>query len=129
SQAGVLLGAIGSTAWNLFEAVGRFDDERREAGRAIRARVAEALEADELALPLAQALRGAQDDAVRLLAPPAAETTPPAGPSRAERWREIQAETRVPPAEGSASLRKYLESLNQRQRERVRVSWRVEDKD
>src|SRR5439155_26493918 len=85
SQAAALVGALTSTAWNLFAAVGRLADERHAAGQAIRARVGEALEADELAAPLASALKGAQDDAVRLLAPPP-DMPPPGAPPRGEHW-------------------------------------------
>src|SRR5262249_767861 len=130
SQASALVGALTSTAWNLFDAVGRLDDERSGAGQAIRARVTEALEADELAGPVDVALKGAQADAVRLLAPPlpSPDTAPPDAP-RGERWREIQSKGPLAPKEAIATLRDYLESLNAQLRDRVRVSWRVEDKD
>lgn len=128
SQASGLVGALTSTAWNLFEAVGRLDGERHEAGQAIRRRVAEALEADELAMPLAATLKAAQDDAVRLLAPPRVEEPPATSTSR-ERWRDLRTQAALPSSEAVASLRDYLESLDAAQRRRVRVSWRVEDKD
>lgn len=129
SRAATTVGALASTAWNLFDAVMRLDDERHAAAEAIRARVAEALEADELASPLAGALKDAQDTAVRLLAPPAVDASPREGAPRTEHWREIQAKRQLPPAQATATLREYLESLNSSQRDRVRVSWRVEDKD
>jgi len=131
SQASALVGVLTSTAWNLFDAVGRLGDERHGAGQAIRTRVTEALEADELAAPLAVALKGAQEDAVRLLAPPppAPDTAPPDVRPRAERWREIQSKGPLAAGEAIATLRDYLESLNAQLRDRVRVSWRVEDKD
>jgi hypothetical protein len=133
SQASALVGALTSTAWNLFDAVGRLSDDRHAAGQAIRARVAEALEADELAAPLAAALKGAQDDAVRLLAPPPPDmppiVTPTDVPPRGERWREIRAKNQLTSANAIQTLRDYLDSLNKPQRDRVRVSWRVEDRD
>jgi hypothetical protein len=129
NQATALVGALTSTAWNLFDAVGRLSDERHAAGQAIRARVANALEADELAAPLAVALKGAQDDAVRLLAPPTPDAPPPDVGARGERWREIKSRSQLTSAEAFATLRDYLESLNTIERDRVRVSWRVEDKD
>jgi hypothetical protein len=131
SQASALVGALTSTAWNLFDAVGRLGDERHVAGQAIRARVTEALDADELAAPLAVALKSAQEDAVRLLAPPptARDTAPPDVRPRGERWREIQSKGPLAATEAITTLRDYLESLNAQLRDRVRVSWRVEDKD
>jgi hypothetical protein len=66
---------------------------------------------------------------VRLLAPPAPDMPPPDVRSRGERWREIQSKSQLTPAEAIATLRDYLESLNKVQRDRMRVSWRVEDKD
>lgn len=128
SQGSGLVGALTSTAWNLFEAVGRLDGERHEAGQAIRRRVAEALEADELAMPLAATLKAAQDDAVRLLAPPRVDA-PPVPNAPREHWRELRTQAALPSSEAVASLRDYLESLDAAQRRRVRVSWRVEDKD
>jgi hypothetical protein len=93
--------------------------------------VAEALEADELAVPLAAALKTAQDDAVRLLVPPQTDPTPPppVPPLPGQRWREIKARDQLTHAEAVETLRAYLESLTKAQRERVRISWRVEDKD
>lgn len=129
SQASALVGALTSTAWNLFDAVGRLGDERQAAGEAIRSRVADALEADELAAPLGVALKGAQEDAVRLLAPPPPDVPPSDVRRRGERWREIQAKSQLTSGEAIATLRDYLESLDIAQRDRVRVSWRVEDKD
>jgi hypothetical protein len=129
SQSSAVVGALTSTAWNLFEAVERLGDDRHVAGQAIRARVADALEADELAAPLAVALKGAQEDAVRLLAPPAPDMPTTGVHPRGERWREIHAKSQLASAQAIATLREYLESLNTTQRDRVRVSWRVEDKD
>jgi hypothetical protein len=129
SQSTALVGALMSTAWNLFEAVGRLEDDRHAAGEGIRRRVAEALEADELALPLAAALKSAQDDAVRLLAPPRPDPSPTNTPPRGERWREIRAQSPMPPADAVSTLREFLESLSPARRGRVRASWRVEDKE
>lgn len=123
AQASAIVGALTSTAWNLFEAVGRLNDERHAAGQAIRARVGEALEADELAVPLSAALKRAQDDAVALLTPPPPPTR------RAESWHEIKAMDHLTSADAVATLTKYLDSLDKTRAERVRVSWRVEDKD
>ncbi|WP_291980612.1 hypothetical protein [Luteitalea sp.] len=130
SQSSALVAAFTSTAWDLFEAVDRLVDERQVAGRALRQRVAEALEADELAVPLAPTLRAAQGDAVRLLAPPPPPPRPTgAGGPAATRWREIKASSELPSASAVDTLRSYLDSLDEARRTRVRVSWRVEDKD
>ena len=91
--------------------------------------MSEALEADELAASLAVALKSAQDDAVRLLAPPPSDAPPPTVPTRVGHWRELQAKNQLTSAESIAALHDYLDSLDKAQRERVRVSWRVEDKD
>jgi hypothetical protein len=131
SQSSALVTALNSTAWDLFDAVGRLDDDRRTAGQAIRARVAEALEADELAASLAVALKRGQDDAVRLLVPGRKEEKEKkeerGGPDA--QWRQIEAKDRLTFTEATTTLHKCVESLNETQRNRVRVSWRVEDKD
>jgi hypothetical protein len=122
-----LVSALDSTAWDLFNAVGRLTDERAVAGQGLRQRIAEALEADELAVNLASTLKGAQSDAVRLLAgtpsPPAVTPPRPAG------WREVQARTRVAPRDAIAELESYVRTVDRGRLERLAVSWRVEEKE
>src|SRR5690606_4199147 len=67
ARARPLVEALEGAAWQLIESVGQLTDDRAEAGHAIRQRVADALEADELAVPLAPAIKAAQDEATRLL--------------------------------------------------------------
>jgi hypothetical protein len=124
SRGAGLVSALESTAWDLFEAVGRLADDRAEAARLLRNRVAEALEADELAVNLAMTLRSAQADAVRLLAPPDGGIPPkPIG------WREVQSRTRLSAHEAITQLQTYLASVEDARRDRLAVSWRVEEKE
>ncbi|HEY5616347.1 MAG TPA: hypothetical protein VIK60_00295 [Vicinamibacterales bacterium] len=127
SRTSALVAALDSTAWDLFEAVGRLADDRTGAGMAIRRRVAEALEADELAVSLAPALKSAQADAVRLLASPT--PPPPVDVPRSAGWREVRSETRVPAKVAVKEITDYVAGLDSSRQEHVVISWRVEEKD
>lgn len=63
-------GILESTNWEVFEALGALGDERAAVAQGLRARVAEALQHDELGLALGGALRAAQSDALRLIVKP-----------------------------------------------------------
>jgi hypothetical protein len=80
--------AVNAAAWDIISTAAGLSDQRRMAAEGIRARVAEALEADEHTVPLAPVLQEAQRRASRLLAetvapgprPPDVETPMPEGP-------------------------------------------------
>jgi hypothetical protein len=126
SRAFALVSGLDSSSWDLFEAVGRLAGERAAAGQTIRQRLAEAFEADELAVSLAQALKDAQQQAVKLLADTPPVPSPPAGPVAG--WQVVSTEDRVPAGAAVDRLQKQLDRLDDERRKRAVVSWRIEEK-
>ena len=127
-----LLRAIEETQWTILEAAGRLADARAEAAKAIRARVAEALCKDELALALAPALRSAQDEAARLLADvpkPKPGPEPPPPPPPPQGWRLVDAEAgkTLDDEEGRRALGRIEKELKPGRR--LTISWRIEEKE
>ena len=78
-NAAALRQQLESTNWEIFDALARLTDERKQQARKIHDEVYEALQSDEHAIGLAAALRGAQSKAVRLLTE--VEPAAPAPPS------------------------------------------------
>lgn len=72
--------AIGLAAWDIISTAAGLTDQRRAAAEGLRARVAEALEADEHVARLQPALKDAQLRAGRLLAEAAPPPSPPQPP-------------------------------------------------
>ena len=66
-KAAELEGNLETAGWDIFEAIGKFDDERKVAAAEILADVRQALAADEHVTALAPALKGTHVRAVRLL--------------------------------------------------------------
>jgi len=84
-SAGDVAAAIRSTNWEVFEAVAKLGDSRRDDAAAIRRRVCAALGADEFAVGLGPVLQAEQSKALRLLVtvdvPPPPPGTPPPPPA------------------------------------------------
>lgn len=76
-SAAALERGVAAAAWDIIQSAAGLTDQRRPAAEGLRARIAEALEADEHAVALEPVLRDVQTRASRLLA----EAAPPAGPS------------------------------------------------
>ena len=73
--------ALTGVSWDIIESGASLTDSRRPAADALRTRLAEALAADEHALPLRPALKDAQARASRLLAEPIGTARPTSSPS------------------------------------------------
>jgi hypothetical protein len=69
-KASELEGNLETAGWEIFEAIGKLDDERKATAAEILAEVRQALAADEHVMGLAPALKGAHARAVRLLTKP-----------------------------------------------------------
>ena len=84
SKAAELEGNLETAGWEIFEAIGKLDDERKATAEAILADVRQALAADEHVTALAPALKGTHARAVRLLTkvvpPPQPPVVPPVAP-------------------------------------------------
>jgi hypothetical protein len=78
-----LEGNLDTANWEIFEAVAKLSDERKQAAEQILAEVRQALTSDEHVVQLAPALKGAQAKAVRLLTK-SAPTPPTKHPERPE---------------------------------------------
>jgi hypothetical protein len=96
-KAGVLLGVLESTNWEIFEAIGKFLGAKKSQADSIRSSVVEALRRDEHVQSLGPALKDAQSRALQLLTeltptppvtqppsptPPPVPTPPPLRPGR-----------------------------------------------
>ncbi len=137
-----VLDALRRTKWQLLEAVAVLSDGRREAGRLVRDRTAEALEKDEIAIALAPALHDSEERAVQLLSQqprpvePARQpdpVVPPAGlkpipvPVGVKVLKEeVRAELDAPTfGKVSDDIRS---TLQQNPGSKLWISWRVEKK-
>lgn len=124
-KAAELEGNLGTAGWEIFEAIGKLDDERKATADAILADVRQALAADEHVTTLAPALKGAHARAVRLLtkapppSPPPPPPPPPPGPEVVD-----QGETRdltLPAAQ--EMLGKLGRRVKEGQSVRINVGW------
>ncbi len=75
-RAAELEGNLEAISWDLFAAIGKFEDERRDAAQLILQETRQALASDEHAVQLAATLKGAQAKAVALLSSQTATATP-----------------------------------------------------
>jgi len=76
-KAAELEGNLETAGWEIFEAIGKLDDERKATAAEILAEARQALAADEHVTALAPALKGAHAQAVRLLTKPVPPPKPP----------------------------------------------------
>jgi hypothetical protein len=131
-SAGEVVGALESTNWEVFEAVGRLSDERAPVAQGVRKRVVEALSRDELAVALGPALRAAQSDALRLLVevhpppppPPPGRPAPPKAPP-GDVVVEEGPEAELKPAEAQPLLKRLQERLQKDPTLRLRLTWKL----
>jgi hypothetical protein len=79
-SAAELRDVVNAAAWEIISTAAGLSDQRRAAAQGLHARIAEALEADEHAVPLRSALRDAQTRASSLLAETVVPTPPPPRP-------------------------------------------------
>jgi hypothetical protein len=75
-KAGVLLGVLESTNWEIFEAAGKLPTDKQSRAESIRSSVAKALRLDEHVCALGPALKDAQSQALKLLTEVATPTSP-----------------------------------------------------
>jgi hypothetical protein len=135
TKASELEGNLATANWEIFEALAKLVDDRREEAASILGEVRAALTSDEHVLELAPALKGAQARAVRLLTKPtkaeqANRNEPPApGPRPATGSRVIQrGEKRdLSPAAAKVFLDNLANELSDGQSARVDVNWVIEE--
>jgi hypothetical protein len=81
-KAEALSGVLDGTNWEVFDALRKLNDERREPAQGTLARVAEALSADEYAIALAPILQDAQSKGLKLLTDTKEQQVKPPPPRR-----------------------------------------------
>ena len=139
SKAAQLAGILDGTNWEIFDAIGRLNDERQTQANSIRESVRQAIEADEHVIALGPTLKEAQFKAVRLLtetpklvdpAPgPTPQPKPPEMKPPKSTRRIVASESRenLTLADANTLLSKLSENLQQGQDIKLNVSWIVED--
>jgi hypothetical protein len=143
-KASDLAAVLEAAEWGILHAACELPDARAEEGRAIRAMLALAFEADELATALGSSLKTAQAEAITLIRrvpppqppsvvgppvavgpdPVVADPAPPVGTSR--RFVGAGTAADVTPAEASAELDKIRDAMKQSRECRLTLSWRVD---
>jgi hypothetical protein len=130
AKAGELAATLDTFNWEILDAVGRLDDERQAAAAEVDRIVREALSADEHAVLLAPALKGAQSTAVRLLTRQPQVTPPMVKPIQdptGDRGRNVQQGQKD--GLGLAEARQELELLERKAQPgttvTVSLSWRI----
>jgi hypothetical protein len=131
-------GNLDTANWDIFEAVAKLTDERKQAAEQILADVHQALASDEHVVQLAPALKEAQARAVRLLTKPAPEPPPrhpePPKPNVVTQPPTVGVRTVSQGAEQNLSLqsaRQLLERLSAEvstgQSARISIGWVIEE--
>ena len=131
-KAAALSGTIQTANWEIFEAIGKLTDERKQAADEIRASVEQALAADEHAIELAPALSAAQSKAVLLLTKPTIVPTPtPESPKPEPTPKRSVVGQGSEKNLGMTAAKDLLSGLDQELREgqdiRLNVSWIIEE--
>ena len=126
ARAGAVAAALREARWELFNAVAKVHDERRDEAERLLEALRSALTADEYAQPLVARLEQAEVAAIRLLTP---IKTPPSLDGRA--WKPIRTGSGTITPEAAAV---ELEQLAQLLRDgdgplRLVLSWRLERKE
>lgn len=134
-QAGTVGAVLESAKWQLFEAIGRLADGRRERAQRVLGALRDALGRDELAVALPPALRHAEDEATRLLVeeidrPPLPPLPPPPRPRKPEpAVEEDKGELKGLDAERVQELAARIAArLAKNPGASVTVSWKIEER-
>jgi hypothetical protein len=133
-KSGQLLGALKSTNWEIFEAIGKLADERRLVAQEIRESVQRVLKCDEHVISLAAALQAAQSKAVRLLTEsspvhslPTKAASPQPTTTAAVRVVRRDSRENVDLAQARELLSDLERDLATGQRLRLSLSWIIEE--
>jgi hypothetical protein len=129
-RAGEVLGALRQVNWQPIEALPLLTDHRKAAADQLLGDLREALDLDELAVPLARRLQEVERSAVALhIQPPAPPPPGPLPPKPEPGWRVV-AEGASPvasPERAKDALAAALEKTSGRE-VRVTVSWKIEER-
>ncbi len=134
-RAGDVVRALQQVNWEPIEALARLGDDRRQAAQGLLADLRQALELDELAVPLAAKLHEVERKAVALLIPP----KPPViiepverrgDKERKDRWKPVASASHqgLTVREARAKFDAALKTTRETDDVRVTVSWTIEEK-
>jgi hypothetical protein len=129
AKAAPLVDALQSTNWKIFDAIERLGGDRATAAQRVRRRVADALAADEYAVPLALEVRAAQSDAVDLLAGPTPappSVTAPA-PSRGRTRIEEDARRDLDAVAARALFETLQKRIGESHKRRLSLQWQIDE--
>jgi len=135
-KAAELEGNLETAGWEVFQALGELDDDRKPAAEETLSGVRQALAADEHVTALAPALKGAHAAAVRLLVKqvkspeePVDRPKPPVEPPMAKGKRVVDRGTKqdLSLAEAKQTLEEVGRKVSANRTARVSVNWVVEE--
>lgn len=134
-RAAEVLGALRQVNWQPIEALPRLTDHRKAAADQLLGDLREALDFDELAVPLAGRLREVERAAVALhiqpsLPTPLAPPPAPLPPTPAPGWRVVAegASPATSPERAKDALAAALDQASAGREARVTVSWKIEER-
>lgn len=127
-RAGDVVRALQQVNWQPIEALASLGDDRRQAAEELLTELRQALELDEIAVPLAAKLHDVERRAVALLIPP--KPPPPPPPPPPDPWKTVSSAThkRLTVREARAKFDAALKTTRESDEVRVSVSWTIEEK-
>ena len=125
-KAGSVASVLDGQSWEVFDAVRRLEDERKNAAEGILKDLREALSKDEYAVGLEAKVSLLHTDAVKLLVPPAPPTPPPP-PEPGLTKVESKRERGLSLSEAETLVKGLGEKVQSRDKARVDLSWTLYD--
>jgi hypothetical protein len=122
ASAAVVVGALTSIQWKLFESIRSIQDERSVAAKALIERVADALRNDQHVTALEPVLRIEQSKAIDLLTPP---VSPPVKPGKKVVDRGTRENLSL--AEAENEIARLRQKSKETQVARINISWVIEE--
>ncbi len=136
AKASQLNGTLDSANWEIFDAIGKLDDDRKPAAAEIRHSITQALSSDEHVVSLGAALQGAQSKALRLLTarpdvPPPVDppitVPPPVPPKPGKKTVKHDSLPDLSLDDAQSLLTKLKNELTARQEIRLDVTYTIEE--
>ncbi len=129
TRAQAIVNALQADRLELLSALRRIEDHRQPRAEAILSGLREALERDELAVPLEDAVRKASSEAARLLADTGPQPEPTPRPKPRPGWKVVEKQSRevADPAAAAELFERLRGSLGQTGKRRLRVDWTLEE--
>jgi len=128
-----VVGELEAIEWELFESIRNLQDERSDAAKALRGRVADALSNDQHVTALGPVLRAEQKAAIRLLTPPAPPPRPPVAPPPksltplGKKVVDSGSKENLSVAQAEKLVVYLRQTTNETQVARINVSWVIEE--